>query len=164
MVQPGRERRKCVVVCGACVCGRACGEPPRRIPVMNSSPALAWASAMLLMTAALFFGQAANADDWRPIPPEELKMTELPEAVGAPAVILYKEVNRNDGISPHEDIYVRIKVLKEEGRKYANVEIPFVKNSVNIHGVKGRSVRMDGSVVPFDGKVMEQTIEIGRAS
>jgi len=85
-------------------------------------------------------------------------MTGLPEAAGAPAVILYREVNRDDGRTPHEDNYMRIKILTEDGRKYANVEIPFFKDSGNVHGVKGRSVRPDGSIVPFDGKVIEQTI------
>jgi len=78
-------------------------------------------------------------------------MTGLPEAAGAPAVILYREVNRDDGRTPHEDNYMRIKILTEDGRKYANVEIPFFKDSGNVHGVKGRSVRPDGSIVPFDG-------------
>lgn len=102
--------------------------------------------------------QNASGDEWKPVTPEELKMTTLAEAPGAPAVILYREVNRDDGRTPHEDNYVRIKVLTEEGRKYANVEIPFFKDSGNVHNLKGRSVRPDGSVVPFDGKVIEQTI------
>ena len=36
------------------------------------------------------------ADEWQPISPEELKMTSLPEAPGAPAVILYRQVDRDD--------------------------------------------------------------------
>jgi hypothetical protein len=108
--------------------------------------------------AGSWLANAARADEWKPITPEELKMKTLAEAPGAPAAILYQEVNRDDGRTPHEDTYVRIKILTEEGRRYANVEIPFLKDSGNIHGVKGRSVRLDGSVVPFDGKVMEQTI------
>ena len=102
--------------------------------------------------------KVASADEWKPITPEELKMTSVPEAVGAPAVILYREVNRDDGRTPHEDNYVRIKILTDEGRKYANVEIPFVKESGNVRAVKARSIRPDGSVVPYDGKVVEQTI------
>jgi hypothetical protein len=117
-----------------------------------------WVVALVTVSAAVWLSNVARADEWKPITPEELKMKTLAEAPGAPAVILYQEVNRDDGRTPHEDTYVRIKILTEEGRKYANVEIPFIKDSGNIHGVKGRSVRSDGSVVPFDGKVMEQTI------
>jgi len=116
------------------------------------------AVALVTVSAAAWLASVARADEWKPITPEELKMTTLAEAPGAPAVILYQEVNRDDGRTSHEDTYVRIKILTEEGRKYANVEIPFLRDAGNIHGVKGRSVRPDGSVVPFDGKVMEQTI------
>lgn len=114
------------------------------------------AAVCLVLICAL--SRAVRADDWKPISPEELKLTSVPEAPGAPAVILYREVNRDDGRTPHEDNYVRIKVLTEDGRKYANIEIPFFKESGNIHSVKGRSIRPDGSIVPFDGKVIEQTI------
>lgn len=114
-----------------------------------------WVAVALLVVAG---ATSAKGDEWKPIPPEELKMTSLPEAPGAPAVILYREVNRDDGRTPHEDNYVRIKILTEEGRKYANVEIPFFKDSGNVHNVRGRSVKSDGTSVPFDGKVVEQTI------
>lgn len=117
-----------------------------------------WVSVATTAVGMLLCTMAANADEWKPISPEELKMTSLAEAPGAPAVILYREVNRDDGRTPHEDNYVRIKILTEEGRKYANVEIPFFKDSGNVHGLKGRSVRPDGTVAPFDGKVLEQTI------
>ena len=67
-----------------------------------------------------------SADEWQPVSPEELKMTSVPEAPGAPAVILYRQVDRDDsGRVPHEYNYVRIKILTDEGRKYADVEIPF---------------------------------------
>jgi len=111
-----------------------------------------------IVAGSLLTVRNASGDEWKPVTQEELKMTSLPEAPGAPAVILYREVNRDDGRTPHEDNYVRVKVLTEEGRKYANVEIPFFKESGNVHNVKGRSMRPDGSVVPFDGRVVDQTI------
>jgi hypothetical protein len=112
----------------------------------------------MVVATGLWKAASVSGDDWKPISPEELKMTSVPEAPGAPAVILYRQVDRDDGRTGHEDNYVRIKILTDEGRKYANVEIPFLKDSGNVHGVKARSVRQDGSVVPFDGKVVEQTI------
>jgi hypothetical protein len=60
---------------------------------------------------ATWRASTASADDWQPISPEELKMTTLPEASGAPAVILYRQVDRDDGRSAHEFNYVRIKIL-----------------------------------------------------
>src|SRR6516162_266051 len=94
-------------------------------------------SVAVSLVLVLALSRVVHADDWKPISPEELKMTSVLEAPGAPAVILYREVNRDDGRTPHEDNYVRIKVLTEEGRKYANVEIPFFKESGNVHAVKG---------------------------
>ena len=68
----------------------------------------------------------AHADGWLPVSPEELKMTSEPKAPGAPAIYLYRQVDRDDNI-PRERDYARIKILTEEGRKYADIEIPFLK-------------------------------------
>jgi hypothetical protein len=112
----------------------------------------------IVASLATWRAGTASADDWQPISPEELKMACLPEAPGAPAVILYRQVDRDDGRSAHEFNYVRIKILTEEGRKYANVEIPFFKETGTVLGIKARSIRADGSIAQFDGKVYEQTI------
>src|SRR6266404_2959206 len=113
---------------------------------------------VLVALATSYRMRIVVADEWQPISPEELKMTSLPEAPGAPAVILYRQVDRDDGRSAHEFNYVRIKILTEEGRKYANVEIPFFKETGTVLGIKARSIRADGSIAQFDGKVYEQTI------
>src|SRR5713101_7824836 len=100
------------------------------------------------------------SDEWQPISQEELKMTSVPEAPGAPAIILYRQVDRDDRASrtPHEFDYVREKIFTEAGRKYADVEIPFVKNVENIHSIKARTIRPDGTIVNFDGKIYEKEI------
>jgi hypothetical protein len=100
---------------------------------------------------------AARAEDWLPISPEELKMTSEPNALGAPAIFLYRQVDRNDN-GPNEAVYARIKILTEEGRKYADVEIPFDKARESIHGVQARTIHPDGSIVKFDGTVYEKPI------
>ncbi|HEY2460292.1 MAG TPA: DUF3857 domain-containing protein [Candidatus Acidoferrum sp.] len=99
-------------------------------------------------------------DEWLPITPEELKMTSVAEAPGAPAVILYRQVDRDDSNAdvPHEYDYVRIKILTEEGRKYGDVEIPYLKGNANINQVKGRTIRPDGSIANFQGKPFDKTI------
>ena len=91
-------------------------------------------------------------------------MTSLPEAPGAPAVILYRQVDRDDSNvhTPHEYNYVREKIFTEEGRKYADAEIPFVKDEYNIVNIRARTIHPDGSVVNFDGKVYEKEIVKGR--
>jgi len=96
-------------------------------------------------------------DEWQPISQEELKMTALPEAPGAPAVYLYRQVDRDDQ-EAHEYNYLRVKILTEEGRKQGDVEIPFFKEVGNIHSIKARTIRPDGSIANFDGKIYEKTI------
>ncbi|MGA9641039.1 MAG: DUF3857 domain-containing protein [Terriglobales bacterium] len=107
--------------------------------------------------------QQANAIGFQPVSPEELKMTSEPLAPGAPAIILYREVNRDDnGHTSHEDNYFRIKILTEEGRKYADVEIPFQKGANDVVNVYARSIRPDGTIANFDGKVFEKSLVKGR--
>jgi hypothetical protein len=103
---------------------------------------------------------ASAGDEWLPISTEELKMTSEPKAPGAPAVILYRQVDRDDsGVRTlHEYNYVREKILTEEGRKYADVEIPLVKGQWDIHNIRARTIRPDGSIVNFDGKIYEKEI------
>lgn len=98
-----------------------------------------------------------NADDWQPISPAELQMTSVPEAPGAPAVYLYRQVDRDD-IANHEYNYLRIKILTEEGRKYANVEIPFFNGNESVHSIKARTIRPDGTIANFEGKPMDKMI------
>ena len=99
------------------------------------------------------------AEGFQPVSPEELKMTSEPKAPGAPAIILFREVDRDDnGRTSHEYDYFRIKILTEEGRKYADIEIPFFKEQANAVGIHARTIRPDGSIANFDGKVFEKMI------
>ena len=96
---------------------------------------------------------------FQPVSPDELKMTGEPHAPGASAIILYRQVDRDDnGRTSHEDHYVRIKILSEAGRKYADIEIPFIKYWENIVNIHARTIRPDGSAVDFDGKVFDKTL------
>ena len=81
-----------------------------------------------LAVCMLAVQEAKAGIGFQPVSPDELKMTSEPQAPGAPAIILYRQVDRDDsGIITHEDDYFRIKILTEEGRKHADVEIPFLK-------------------------------------
>jgi Domain of Unknown Function with PDB structure (DUF3857) len=121
------------------------------------------AFAALALAAAFKTVWTATADEWLPISQEELKMTEAPEAPGAPAIILYRQVDRDDSDFhiPHEYNYLRIKIFTEEGRKYADAEIPFFKDDASIINLQARTVHPDGSVVNFDGKVYDKEIVKG---
>lgn len=111
---------------------------------------------LVLLTASL--APRAYAIGFQPVSPDELKMTSEPKAPGATAIVLFRQVDRNDNNPAHEDNYYRIKVLKEEGRSYANVEIPYEKGKFPISGLHARSIRPDGTVVEFNGKPFDKTI------
>jgi len=101
-------------------------------------------------------------DEWLPIDPADLKMTSDPKAPGAPAIYLYRQVDRkDDSRAGTEYNYIRIKILTEEGRRYGNIEIPYYHQdaSVNISGIRARSIRPDGTIVNFDGKIIDKTLE-----
>src|SRR5450432_56367 len=101
----------------------------------------------LAICGVLYQGTIVDADEWQPISPDELKMTSLPEAPGAPAVILFRQVDRDDNAKTgNEQNYMRIKILTEEGRKYADVEIPYFHDQGNVIAIRARTVRPDGSV------------------
>lgn len=86
-------------------------------------------------------------------------MTGEPKAPGAPAIILFREVDRDDrGLTAHEDVYLRIKILSEEGRKYGDVEIPFFREEGDIVNIHARTILSDGTIVNFSGKAFEKLV------
>jgi hypothetical protein len=100
---------------------------------------------------------------FQPVSSDELKMASEPLAPGAPAIILYRQVDRDDnGRTSHEDDYFRIKILTESGRKYGNVEVPFVKGRQDVVGVRARTIRPDGSIVEFAGQAFDKELVKGR--
>jgi Domain of Unknown Function with PDB structure (DUF3857) len=102
----------------------------------------------------------STADEWQPIDPAELKMTSEPKAPGAPAIYLYRQVDRKDsGHANTEYNYVRLKVLTEQGRDFANVAIPYLNDTVHISGIRARTVHSDGTVVNFEGKPYDKIVE-----
>ena len=111
--------------------------------------------------ASLAIACVAWADGWLPVTPDELHMTSEPKAPRAPAIYLDYQVDRDDQHSQEAD-YVRIKILTEEGRKYGDVSIPFDENHEYISGIEARTIRPDGSIVRFDGKVYDTPIVKGQ--
>jgi len=126
---------------------------------IRGSFAVSTLSMLVVLGLVAFPTPTACAQGFQPASPEELKMTSEPLAPGAPAIILYRQVDRNDNWhTPHEDNYVRIKILTEEGRRYADIEIPFFKQSEDVVNIRARTIKPDGSIVNFDGQVFEKSI------
>jgi hypothetical protein len=125
----------------------------------------------LLVVSLLYSASSFASVQFQPVSQEELKMTSEPNAPGAPAVILYREVYRDDcGITCHstsvglmsadrfEHNYFRIKILTEAGRKYGDIEIPLSDGVGNIANINARTIRPDGSIINFSGQVFQKTI------
>jgi hypothetical protein len=118
---------------------------------------------LLLFALAASLPLPCRAQGFPPLSPDDLKMTSEPKSPGAPAIILFREVDRDDNTrTPHEDNYLRIKILTEEGRQHGNVEVIFNKAGEDVTGIRARTIKPDGSSVDFDGKVFEKTIEKAR--
>jgi hypothetical protein len=103
----------------------------------------------------------AESAQWLPVSADELKMTDEPQAAKASAILLYRQVDRDDN-GPTERDYYRVKILTEEGRQYANVELAFDNNRETIRDIEARTIRPDGSVIPFDGTVYDKQVAEGQ--
>jgi hypothetical protein len=107
----------------------------------------------------------ARAEQWIAPTPEELKMTSQPEVPGAAAVYLFKEEITDDKLHMWSK-YIRLKVLTEAGKDYANVELKQYSSSdhggYSVDGIAGRTIHSDGTVIPFTGKPFEKLIEKGQ--
>jgi hypothetical protein len=74
-------------------------------------------------------------------------------------LILYRQVDRDDNDrTRNEQDYVRIKILTEEGRKYADVEISYFHEQGTIVSLPARTIRPDGSIAMFEGKAYDKQI------
>ncbi len=78
-----------------------------------------WSSVSLLLRIVLLGLAITTAvtawavDGFQPVSPDELKMTSEPKAPGAPAILLFRQVDRDDSRreAAHETNYLRIKIL-----------------------------------------------------
>ena len=104
-----------------------------------------------IATIIVLLGAQARADSWTKPTAEELQMTAEPAAPGAAAIYLLRDERADDKIHFHTT-YVRLKVLSEKGKDYADQEITYEGGQFKIFGVEGRTIHSDGTVIPFTGK------------
>jgi hypothetical protein len=109
---------------------------------------------LAVMASSVF---PARAADWPAITPEEKTMTSLAQQPDAPAVILYRE-EITDDTKNFRTVYIRVKVLNEAGRKYAEVEIPVGHGPFTISQLSGRTVHGDGSIVPLEDQPVDKVV------
>lgn len=118
------------------------------------------AVSVCVLAAANALGGFSQNQDFRPPTPEELALKDVAYAPGAAAVVLdWVEID-DDPLSVSSEYY-RIKILTEEGRKYADVEVPyFAGYPVNgrVTDISARTIQPDGRIVPFEGKVYDKVV------
>src|SRR5207248_9259435 len=59
--------------------------------------------------------------------PEELAIKDNPANPGSHAMILEWRDSEDDNTG-YKDVYLRIKIFTEEGKKYGDIEIPYLKD------------------------------------
>jgi hypothetical protein len=110
------------------------------------------------MVSVISVGQ--RSEEWLPVTSQDLKINSVPGGREADAIQLYYADSRDD-IHNYQFIYHRIKILNEEGKAYANVEIP-VPPDYSIASIQARTIHPDGSIVEFKGKPYEKLITRSR--
>lgn len=116
-------------------------------------------SLLLPALAVCVFAAASpvRADVFTPPTPAELALKDVPFAPGAPAVILDWVIERDDDRN-FENQHVRIKVLTEEGKKYANVEVPYSRSDTWVRKIQARTIQPDGTIKNFDGQTFDKLL------
>ena len=113
------------------------------------------ATALALLTPTGLWAQAGGV--WSAIDPNDLKLDDNPKQAGASAMVLdyWDEVNNYQA---SERVTIRIKVFRDEGMKYANVEIPYFAKYMQIEDIRARTVSPQGKSGEFNGGVIEKEI------
>lgn len=130
---------------------------------------------LALLALLLVSAPAAAAKRVYDVTPDEAAMKDDPHYPGAPAVVLDRHELTQDtwihnsgsatgALLRTVDHIWRIKILTEEGRSYADVQIPFATNwltSGKVENIEGRTLQPDGSTVQLVEKPHEKTIVKG---
>ena len=125
---------------------------------MKRHPGLLFLSAVVFLSVARGLGARDVAGpDWPPITPEEMALKDDPLNPGAPAMILYRGMHDDDKERLQWHLY-RYKIFKEEGRKYADVEIPYSEKGAKFVQIHARTVQPDGKEVPFAVLIYDKVI------
>jgi hypothetical protein len=117
-------------------------------------------SAAMLCSVVVTFSVAARnrrIDEFKDATQEEREMKSVAAAPGASAIIL-DWVQRHDDVDMEASEYVRIKILTDEGKKYGDIEIPYIPQINDISHITARTTKPDGTVVNFLGKPFEKLI------
>jgi len=94
--------------------------------------------------------------DWLLITQQDREIQDAPWNPGSPAIQLYFGYYKDDN-EKFISVYKRIKILREPGKKYADVQIE-LRPGRTLRQLAARTVHPDGTIVEFQGKPFETTI------
>jgi len=95
--------------------------------------------------------------EFQPVEKAELEMKDNSKQPGAHAMILeLREVQ--DNLTHELQVYYRIKVFTAEGKKYGDIEIPYRKEIGTVSDVYARTIHSDGTVIAFQGQILDKKI------
>ena len=119
----------------------------------------------LPLPAALAFAFALSASplaaqappSWPPISAQDLALKDSPVNPGEPAIILLYDV-QDDNNNSSESIFKRIKILREEGKKYADIEIPYFEKVTQVEEIHASVTSPEGKTENFAGAIYDKEI------
>ena len=94
---------------------------------------------------------------WAPISAQDLALKDSPVSPGEPAMILHYEVV-NDNSNSSETIFKRIKIFREEGKKFADIEIAYFEKETQVEDIRGSVTSPDGKTENFSGVIYDKEI------
>lgn len=105
-----------------------------------------------------------GAEDWRPVDPAHLAMSEGKVDPNADAEAIFWEVHVEDQVGGGDvrnvlEHYIRIKIFNDRGRDaQSSIDIPYIKGT-RIDRIAARTILPDGDIVPLDEKsIYERTL------
>lgn len=86
-----------------------------------------------------------------------MALKDNPALPGASAILLDRDSYVDDAKSYRTEYY-RIKIFKDEGRRFADIEIPYVLKVDEVVDIRARTVRADGTAAEFHGEIFDKLI------
>jgi hypothetical protein len=111
----------------------------------------------LFPAAGAFAGGFTRLMDMHAPTAEETAM----KSAGGEAAVVLDWLRYDDDVDATSAEYVRIKVFTQDGKKYGDVEVPYLAAYPffgRVTDINARTIHPDGTVVPFDGKVYDKVI------
>ena len=100
--------------------------------------------------------RAQKAEEWLPITPQDWQVKDAPGNPGASAIQLYLSYYKDDN-DKFISVYKRLKILRDPGKKYADVEIE-IEPGNSLKSLAARTIHQDGSIADYQGKPFEKTV------